>query len=77
MLLTSVKAPGPFVIYRRHAAALNQGKNPSQLGCDFYSAQTPLSPSQYRQNAFVDSHLSESMASVQSHGRKQGFQRTD
>ena len=42
-------------------------EKPFQLGCDFYSAQTPLSHPQYRPCAFVDSCLSESMASAQSH----------
>ena len=55
---------------------IRKGK-PSQLGCDFYSVQTPLSDPQYRQSAFADSRLSESIASVQLHGRTQGHHLTE
>ena len=54
-----------------------QRNTPSQLGFDLCSAQTPLSGLQYRQNAFDDSRLSESMTSVWSHGRMQGHPHTD
>ena len=53
---------------------IQKGK-PSPLGCEFDSAQTPLSHPQY--SSFVDLRPSELMAGVQSYGRMQGHHRTD